>query len=203
MLNNPFLTKPSTVLLEHFRTELIKKQNVGLVIDTNILSDIIGPFDIDKIDQRLADWIHEIILQSNPHPRGKTVTLFINKQILNDYSTGLSRSTGKRISRQALFRKKNIRNRKLVSSDYKIYFSIAEVRPQEESSSRRRLRDKSDEKFLVLLDNILNAQRWRDFAIIMASRDMASFVEISDNVYHVDRVHLADSKDTLSQIIEC
>ena len=106
---------------------MIKKKDVGLVVDTNILIDIVGSFDtLAELGPRLTNWIEKIVSQTDPHPRGKTVALFINEQVLNDYSTGLFHSRNKGVRKQLLreILKRNIGSRKLISSDYKIYFSL-------------------------------------------------------------------------------
>lgn len=186
---------------------MIKKKDIGLVLDTNILIDIVGSSNtLDDLVPCLTDWIKKIVLRAHPHPRGKTVTLFVDEQVLSDYSAGLSRSgnrgVGKQLLRQIL--KRNIGSRKLISSDYRIHFSLNIIgKSQTASASRRRVPDRSDEKFLVLLESVMKSQRWKNWAIIMASRDRTTFARIRDIKQHVAGISFVDSKEKLDQTIEC
>ena len=184
---------------------MIKKKNIGLVIDTNILRDIIESSDPSiKFAQQFVEWIEKIISKADPHPCGKTVTLFANKQILDDYCTGLSHSGHKQVGKQIRFIfEKKISSKQPVSHDYKISLSFRMYKNQTDSTSRRRLSDKSDEKFLVLLESICNSKQWKSWAMIIASRDKPTFSKIRDIMSHDDRVYPVDSKSSLDQIVEC
>ena len=191
--------------MTNFRVKLIKKKSIGLVVDTNILRDIIESSDPSiTFVQQLVEWIKKIVSKTNPHPYDRTITLFANKQILDDYCTGLSHAGHKQVGKQIrhIFEKK-IGNKQPVFRDDKIFLSLRIYKNQIGPTPRRRLSDRSDEKFLVLLDGIRDSKKWTDWAIIIASRDRTTFDEIRDITLHDDRVYPIDSKDKLDQIVEC
>ena len=186
---------------------MIKKKNIGLIIDTNILVDIIATSDHPTtFDKHFIDWIKKIILRIDTHIGDKTITLFANEDVIKDYNSGLSRSGIKRFKKQIreLFRKKT-GSRQLVTSGYKIYFSLRKIpKGQTKSTHKYRLTDKYDEKFLVLLESILEKNKWRDWSIIMASCDNTAYDEIKAAAKrHSKRISFVKSESKLAQTIEC
>lgn len=181
---------------------MIKKKDIGLIVDTNILKDVIESSESSvAFDRQLADWIIKIISEIDSHPHGKTVTLFVSKQILCEYYTHVPGLKHKQVRK--LFQKK-IGMKMQVSPDYEIYLSRKQITLKPTTiDSKHRLPDKSDEKFRMLLENVLSNQKWKDWAIIFASRDKTTFDKIRDNTYNIRRVNVVDSKHKLEQAIEC
>lgn len=139
------------------------------------------------------------------HPHGKKVTLFVDKRVLDDYSTGLSHSGNKQSGKQIRYIfEKNTSIIRSVVSDYDIDLSLRMIsKGQMTPASKRRVSDRSDEKFFVLLEHILNNRGWKDWAIILASRDKTTFYNIRDHIGHVKKLCLVNSKSQLDQTIEC
>ena len=183
---------------------MIKKKDVGLVVDTNILIDIIKAADPSAplVDQ-LVGWVKKIVSETDPRPRGKTVTLFASTKVLDDYSTVLSRLMGKHGKQIRYIFDKKTSSKQPVDAGCRIYMSFRRYNSQASPAPRRRLTHKSDEKFLVLFEDVLKSKKWKDWAIILASRDTATFSEITDITRSDERTCLVDSKDGLDKAIEC
>ncbi|MCY4492122.1 MAG: hypothetical protein OXC46_11780 [Thaumarchaeota archaeon] len=179
---------------------MIKKKNIGLVIDTNILVDIVKSSTSGDLVQLLISWIKKIITSMDIHPKGKIITIFASTEILKDYRTGLCRNQycdlGRRIN---LVFDRELSHKRFIDRENNIRFSLRKL--QTKPHKKFKLTDKGDERFLVLLETIMKKQQ-SDRAIIFASRDMLSIDEIR-SILNKFTISFAESNSELVQVIKC
>lgn len=193
---------------------MIQKNNIALVIDTNILGDIVKEITVDTstIEQShdvktvLVKWILKIIENMEKQPKGKKITIFASTNTIHDYETGLSRAGHKNISNNIsdIFKRHTSRSTTIPKSQ-NITLSLRKfhVKP---TTSKKRLNDKNDENFLVLSESIAKQENWKDYQIIFASRDKQTAYMMTDifsiNI-HTSRLHVASNLECFEKLIEC
>ena len=181
---------------------MIRKQNIGLIIDTNILNDVIKSYaSSDMLTLSLESWIKQIIFSMDRQPRGKIITVFASTDILRDYKTSLYKTRHKPIAKTILHVFDHaISQSRLVPDTENMRLSLRKVHTLQ---SGQKLHDKRDQKFLDILESVLANRKWSDRAIIFASRDKSAMDDIKFSLKLHGNVYFADTKDGLDQLIAC
>ncbi len=182
---------------------MIQKKNIGLVIDSNILNEIVVT-DYGNIRTVLTSWIYSITEDMQDLVKGKIITFFVSPEIIKEYETSLSKKKHKNICKNLkyIMRKsggiiKHESNRNGIGISFKKY-NISH------SNRRKNIDDKDDEKFLILVEKILEKNNWRDRAIIFASKDRRSMPQIKKAlVLQRGRIKFAEDMKSLKEVIRC
>ena len=185
---------------------MIHKKNIALVIDTNILIDITKTGNSVSIKTVLQEWLLKIIKKMDKQPKGKTITVFASQKTLKDYKSGLISAGYKDVGEQI----KQIFNSSLthkfaISKPQKIYFSLRRINT-DNLKKQRRIGDRNDENFLILIEKIFTITSLKEYEIIFSSRDKKSGPEIKHILLKTKdrcRSHVATDLKCFEKLIEC
>lgn len=184
---------------------MLLKQSIVIVMDTNVLADIVERTNTSRVDYALMMWIQDILDGMNKMPREKRITFLVSPSILDDYKTGLSKR-GRKPAAQSLkliLRKTHNLKIDLSPRNQRIVLSFHRISTDNVDMS---VSDKYDRVFLGALQNAENARRWKDRAIIFASRDTRSRKQIRDSFTQSrshKRLHFPADFDELNDSIAC
>lgn len=187
------------------RVKMIQKQNIVIVMDTNVLADIVERTSTSRVDRALVRWIQSILDEMNEMPRERRITFLVSPSILDDYKTRLFKRGCKPAARslKMLFNKTHNFKITLSPSDQKIVLSFYKISTDNANVS---VSDKYDRRFFGALQNAKNMRRWEDRAIIFASCDIRSLKQIRDSFTQSrshERLHFPANFDELNDSIAC
>ena len=194
-------------MLRNFRYNLIQKNDVALIIDTNIFGQIISSIQCDELIPILEEWIRTILNKMKKIPKGKKITIFCSSDTLKDYKTGFSKQGHKSISRtiKLVFEGLHSHNREICSQE-KINLSLRKISIPSKPKQDRRVSDKDDEHFLLLVESVSRSSAHKNYEILFASKDRQS----SDDIKSVlkksdqrDRIHVAEDLESFKKLISC
>lgn len=158
---------------------MIRKKNIALVIDTNILGDILDTVGSNNLHTALEEWALGILNNMAKHPKGKKITVFASTDTIHDYKTGLSKANHKVVSKtiKTIF-DQSISRITTISRHHRIDMSLRKIHIAK--NEPRRVRDRNDESFLLLCEAVAKHGSRHDFEVLFASRDTRTLSDISD-----------------------
>lgn len=160
---------------------MIQLQSVLLVIDTNVLADIMERTETSRVDEALKRWIQNVLDGMERRPKERRITVLVSTAILGDYKAGLCgkgyREAAETI--RSMTAKKQLSNVLMLPHDRRIKLSLSKIRPDAVGKS---VSDKYDRPFLGALKKAKSISKWKDYAIIFASRDKRSREQIKDEI---------------------
>ena len=186
---------------------MIQKNDVVLIIDTNIFGEIISSIQHDNLIQILKQWILTILNKMKKFPKGKKITIFCSSNTLNDYQTGFSKLGYDNIGRtvKMIFNNSLSRNT-VISVQEKINLSLRKMPNQPKSKQTKRVSDKNDEQFLLLIESVAKLSTHKNYKILFASKDRQSSSTIKSILEKSDRqnrIHVAENLEAFEELISC
>ena len=180
---------------------MLSKQDLLLVLDANALLDILCANQNWK--QALDEWFKHTIESMKYIPTGKTITFMISTRILCDYKTALGSNKYKNASNITMQMKKLMTKKQLILKKQKITYTIMIVNP--DTSSPQLVRDKYDNMYPELIQEVRSRSRWRDRYIIMATRDKKTYDDLRDLCIRSDpnNSKVVNDKSMLEDEIRC
>ena len=194
-------------LLRNFRYNLIQKNDIALIIDTNIFGQIVSSIQYDELMPILEEWIRTILNKMKKIPKGKKITIFCSSDTLKDYKTGFSKQRHKSISKtiKLIFEGKHSHSNPIYGQE-KINLSLRKISILPRPERARRVPDKDDEHFLLLVESVSQLSTHKNYEILFASKDRQS----SDAIESVlkksdqrDRIHVAEDLESFKELIAC
>ena len=156
---------------------MLCKNNLMIILDTNIFPDLIKKYESPNLLQVLRDWLAHVVENISCDPKGDSIVLAVTAEILKDYQTGLSKAghgkAGKifteSIKKTTSFKYRLDRNRN-------IYLTLKKLNVASQPSHT--IQDKYDIKFLNLINGIRDSAKFRNRFIIFATNDFTAGSDI-------------------------
>lgn len=182
---------------------MLSKKNLVLILDTNILIDLVDAHRSDDLLQILRGWIASIVKMMPYNPKGRIVTLVVSTQVLNDYKSGLGHSGHNKAGKIFTNRFSDLLSHKFsVNEDNNVHLTFFKIPSKENTNSM--IRDKTDRKFLALINQTLLLNKMNDRFIIFATRDASTGRGMEAALLgRKRRVRVEDSVRDLERAIEC
>lgn len=186
---------------------MIQKNDIALIIDTNIFGEIISSIQCDNLAQILKRWILTILNKMKKFPKGKKITIFCSSNTLNDYQTGFSKQGHKNMSKtvKTVFNQSLSYNR-AISVQEKINLSLRKMPNPSKSKQTKRVSDKNDVRFLLLIELVAKLSTHKNYKILFASKDRQSSDTIKSILEKSDRqnrIHVAENLEAFEELISC
>lgn len=171
-----------------------------------MFADIIKNIKNGTIIDILKKWILEIIEKMEKQPKGKKITVFASTSTLKDYKTGLIQAGHKNVGKTIiLVFDKYLSQTISIQKNQKIDMSLKKI-SVEKSQHKRRVKDREDEKFLVLSEAIIKMDKWKNYEIIFATKDNPTGNTIKDiftKHKETKRLHVVTNLKLFEKLIEC
>ena len=194
-------------LLKNFRYNLIQKNDIALIIDTNIFGQIISSIQCDDLILILKEWIRVILNKMKKIPKGKKITIFFSSDTLKDYKTGFSKQRHKVISQTVKLVFEGLHSNKVpIFKQEKIDLSLRKISIPANPKQARRVLDKDDEHFLLLVEAVSQSSAHKNYKILFASKDIQSSNAIEAVLRRSDqrdRIHVAKNLEFFNELISC
>lgn len=182
---------------------VIHSRNIGLVVDTGIVLDILRLRPGRSLTETMFEWISEVAGRVVPAPRGKIVTVFISPGVYRDYRAriGSASTTAGRAPAWNSFRKST--SKKTIDRQNKIFFSMQPVNTEGVDANSWK-GDRFDKSFFTLLAAVGSMKAWCDREIIFATKDRATLAHMRDlmiNHDHYQRLHFASDLSSCEELV--
>ena len=182
---------------------VIHSSNIGMVVDTGIVLDILRLRPGRPLTGTMFEWISEVAGRVAPAPRGKVVTVFISPGVYRDYRARIG-NTGTAAGRAPAwnsFRKSTFK--KAIDRQNKTFFSMQPVNTEGVDANSWK-GDRFDRSFFTLLAAVGSMRAWCDREIIFASKDRATLAHMRDlmiNYDHYQRLHFANDLSSCEELV--
>ncbi len=179
-----------------------------LILDTNVVGDIIEQSMQDNYYNIFDLWLGTIIKKITKNIPNRTITFILNKSMIKDYKTGLSKRGFPKIAKpiELLF-DKSLTNKQKLSNSKKIEFIFQKI-SMHHVSEETKIKDKYDRVFSDVTKFALDFRKFSDKYIILATKDTTTFSDLesifTSKLYaNGGRLLLVKSLENLEKTIEC
>ena len=181
---------------------MLSKKNIVIILDANILNDVVGRHNSRSFSEVIKRWLTHVVENMKCPPKGKRVTLAATTKVLRDYETGLIRDKHRDIGKVIVDSfKRSISSKYGLDDEGKTTFSFRMFSPSKKPTNATR--DRYDRQYSSLIESALDHNPWRDYFVIVATRDFHTREDLERATVGCSRIRIEDSIKSLEEVIEC
>ena len=181
---------------------MLSKKNIVIILDANILNDVVERHSSCSLTEVIKSWLTHVVENMKCPPKGKRVTLAATAKVLRDYETGLIRDEHKDVGKAVVDNfKRAISSKYRLDDEGKTTFSFRMFSSSKKPANA--IRDRYDKQYSGLIESALGYSPWKDYFVIMATRDFRTREDLERAMVGCSRIRIEDSIKSLEKAIEC